>query len=299
MSAISYAYLETTNYCNLNCSFCNREEVIGSLKHMPITQFKQLLSNISHHEITEAKLMGMGEPFLHPEYDQITKALKDQYPNAFVISATNCQYRIKDTFRNALKNLDMLYLSIDGYKERYEKDRSPAKWSKLISFLEELRTVDRHGCKIVVNYVVNPSNVYDIPKIQELIEEYDLGELRLNLAQDWSGDNNMIGGYTEEMISYLRDNYKGNIQGKWKWEWSDCFWLKNGLYTTVEGHVKMCCMNTAALPVGNILMDSIEKIHSNAVYQDIKNNAANNTPSNHCENCSYKELIPLLRKILE
>ena len=26
---ITYAYLETTNYCNLQCSFCNRDDVIG------------------------------------------------------------------------------------------------------------------------------------------------------------------------------------------------------------------------------------------------------------------------------
>ena len=26
MDKITYAYLETTNYCNLDCSFCNRDE---------------------------------------------------------------------------------------------------------------------------------------------------------------------------------------------------------------------------------------------------------------------------------
>ena len=34
MDKITYAYLETTNYCNLDCSFCNRTDVIGPLKHM-------------------------------------------------------------------------------------------------------------------------------------------------------------------------------------------------------------------------------------------------------------------------
>ena len=32
--------------------------------------------------------------------------------------------------------------------------------------------------------------------------------------------------------------------GKSKWDFEDCFWVNNGIYTTVEGHVKMCCMNT-------------------------------------------------------
>jgi len=56
---ITYAYLETTNYCNLDCSFCNRMDVIGPLKHMSLDKWEKLLNGISHHPITEAKLMGM------------------------------------------------------------------------------------------------------------------------------------------------------------------------------------------------------------------------------------------------
>jgi len=63
---ITYVYLETTNYCNLECSFCNRNEVIGALRHMPIVKFREMMENIKHHPIEEAKLMGMGEPMLHP-----------------------------------------------------------------------------------------------------------------------------------------------------------------------------------------------------------------------------------------
>ena len=68
---ITYAYLETTNYCNLDCSFCNRTEVIGDLQHMPLYQWEKLLDGIKHHPIEEAKLMGMGEPMLHPQFDLI------------------------------------------------------------------------------------------------------------------------------------------------------------------------------------------------------------------------------------
>ena len=59
MDKITYAYLETTNYCNLDCSFCNRDEVIGPLKHMSLENWGKLLDGIKHHPIEEAKLMGM------------------------------------------------------------------------------------------------------------------------------------------------------------------------------------------------------------------------------------------------
>lgn len=295
---IEYAYLETTNYCNLDCSFCNRKEVIGNLQHMEVSKFIELIDSLKHHPIKEAKLMGMGEPFLHPEFHEICRIFKDAFPEANLIVATNAQYRIKSNFTESLKYIDVLYLSIDGYKESYERDRAPAKWSKLEQFLSDLKEVDRHKCDIVVNYVVNPNNVADIPLIEQLAFSNDLGELRLNIAQDWSEDNTMPGGYTESQLNYLRSNYRHGIKGKSPWEWSDCFWVKNGVYTTVEGNVKVCCMNTSTKPLGNIFEQTIEEIHSSLEYDEIRLGCANNEPNKHCANCSYKELSPLLDKLI-
>ena len=96
MDKITYAYLETTNYCNLDCSFCNRDEVIGPLKHMSLEDWGKLLDGIKHHPIQEAKLMGMGEPMLHPQFDEVCRMFKEVFPNAKLIVATNCQYNIKE-----------------------------------------------------------------------------------------------------------------------------------------------------------------------------------------------------------
>ena len=91
-----------------------------------------------------------------------------------------------------MKYIDMLYFSIDGYKESYERDRSPAKWSKLLKFLEQFKSVDRYDCDVVVNYVVNAYNVQDIEKIDDLRKENNLGQLRLNIAIEiWDFDTKM------------------------------------------------------------------------------------------------------------
>ena len=273
LKPITYVYLETTNYCNLACSFCNRDEVIGTLQHMPISKFRKLLESIKDHPIKEGKLMGMGEPMLHPKFDQICKIFKDYFPSAKLIVATNCQYKIKESFTNSLKYIDLLYFSIDGYKESYERDRAPAKWDKLITFLDKFKEVNRYKCDVVINYVVNPDNIYDIQKIDRLRKDNKLGELRLNIAQDWSEDKSLPGGYNKEQILYLKTNWSNNIKGKSKWDYEDCFWVEEALYTTVEGNVKMCCMNTGAKP------------------------CKTNNPTSHCKNCSYKELVPILSEV--
>ena len=302
MDKITYAYLETTNYCNLDCSFCNRTDVIGPLKHMSLEDWGKLLDGIKHHPIEEAKLMGMGEPMLHPKFDEVCRMFKEVFPKCKLIVATNCQYNINDKFRECMKYIDMLYFSIDGYEKNYERDRAPAKWKKLIRFLDQFESVDRHECNVVVNYVVNAYNVYDIPRIDELRVNYNLGELRLNIAQIWDADTKMsddvaTSGYTKNQLDYLKKNYGGKIMGKSKWDFKDCFWVNNAIYTTVEGHVKMCCMNTGAEPFGNLFENTIDEIRLMDDYQNVKKGCQTNNPTSHCKNCSYKELTPILEYV--
>lgn len=298
MKDVTYAYIETTNYCNLSCSFCNRTEAIDKLMSMTIPNFKILLDKIKHFPITEAKLMGMGEPFFHPEYSEICRLFKNTFPNCRIISSTNCQYRISNNFKESLKYLDVLYLSIDGYKESYEKYRKPAKWSKLIEFLDEFEKIYHFDCEIVINYIVNPDNVFDIQKVNdEIFSKYKfINKLWINIAQNWSEDEKMVSGYTDEQIKYLQ-SWKDNIKGKDKWDYKDCFWPQTGLYITVNGDVKVCCLNTDTQSFGNIFESEFDEIRNTKRYIDVKNGCEANKPTEHCKNCSYKELTPLLYEI--
>ena len=193
----------------------------------------------------------------------------------------------------------MLYFSIDGWGESYERDRAPAKWSRLLKFLEQFKSVDRYDCNVVVNYVVNAYNIDDIEKVDNLRKEHNLGDLRLNIATIWSGDELMAdniatSGYKEEDLQYLKENWSEQIMGKSKWDFPDCYWVQNGLYTTVEGHVKMCCMNTGARPFGNLFLNTIDEIREMEDYQNVKKGCETNNPTSHCLNCSYKEITPML-----
>jgi hypothetical protein len=283
-------------------------DVIGPLKHMSLEDWGKLLNGIKHHPIEEAKLMGMGEPMLHPQFDEVCRMFKETFPNSKLIVATNCQYNIKEglefrrKFQECMKYIDVLYFSIDGWGESYERDRAPAKWSKLIKFLKDFETINRYDCDVVVNYVVNAYNIYDIEKVDKLRQENNLGMLRLNIAQIWDEDSSIkndiaTSGYDSDDLYYLKKNWGGNIMGKSKWDYEDCFWVKEGLYTTVEGHVKMCCMNTGAKPFGNLFENSIDEIRKEDAYQKVKKGCTTNKPTSHCKNCSYKELTPILEYV--
>ena len=51
----------------------------------------------------------------------------------------------------------------------------------LMKFLEDFRTIERHGCEVPINYVVNAYNVDDIPKVESFVDEYKLDGIRLNM----------------------------------------------------------------------------------------------------------------------
>ena len=275
---------------------------------MSLDDWEKLLDGIKHHPIEEAKLMGMGEPMLHPQFDEVCRMFKETFPNSKLIVATNCQYNIKEglefrrKFQECLKYIDVLYFSIDGWGESYERDRAPAKWSKLLKFLKDFKTINRHDCDYVVNYVVNAYNVDDIEKVDKLRVDNNLGMLRLNIAQIWDEDTKMsddlaTSGYSKEQLDYLKSTWGDNIMGRSKWDFKDCFWVKEGLYTTVEGHVKMCCMNTGAKSFGNLFENSIDEIRKRDEYQKVKKGCSTNKPTSHCKNCSYKELTPILEYV--
>jgi radical SAM protein with 4Fe4S-binding SPASM domain len=263
--------------------------------------FQLILNQLSHHPITEAKLMGMGEPFMHPQFDDICWMFKDMFPNCNVISATNGQIKLSLTMIKALEYIDTCYISIDGYMQNYEEIRIGASWFKLIKFLRELADIKENvNCKFPINYTVTPGNVYDIDKMFELIDIYNLDELRLNFVQNWTEGqtNTELNGFTQEQFEYLKQ-YKQYFKGKTPWDYSDCFWVKNGIYVTVDGNMKVCCMNTSAKSIGNVFQQPIALLQASKAFNDISRGCANNTPTDHCKNCSYKELVPFLTKIHE
>ena len=149
---------------------------------------------------------------------------------------------------------------------------------------------------------MNRENIVDISKIEKLCKEYELEELRLNIAQDWSEDKSLsktdhISGYSLEQIDYLKRISLKTLR-KSTLDLVDCFWVKTGIYMTVEGNLKVCALNTDTESLGNIFKDSIDVILNTKRMNEIQEGCGKDMPSKHCENCSYKELSPILEKLI-
>ncbi|MDR0441417.1 MAG: alpha/beta fold hydrolase [Candidatus Accumulibacter sp.] len=62
------ANIEITTHCNLKCRFCARTRLRKTSRHMPFGAFRNILALLPNtYRIT---LVGLGEPLLHPEFDE-------------------------------------------------------------------------------------------------------------------------------------------------------------------------------------------------------------------------------------
>ena len=67
---------------------------------------------------------------------------------------------------------------------------------------------------------------------------------------------------------------------------------------TVEGNLKVCALNTDTKSLGNIFKHSPEEILNSNRMKEIRTGCKKDKPNSHCINCSYKELSPLLEKLI-
>ena len=67
---------------------------------------------------------------------------------------------------------------------------------------------------------------------------------------------------------------------------------------TVNGDLKICCMNTSTQSVGNIFINDLNTLRTSGKIFEAMNALEENVQDlEHCKNCSYKTLSPLLQKI--
>ena len=62
----------------------------------------------------------------------------------------------------------------------------------------------------------------------------------------------------------------------------------------VEGDVKGCIIKTDSVSFGNLEHQTIEEIHNTDRWKSIQYGCKTDNPDDHCKNCSYKEITPML-----
>ena len=153
--------LELTNNCNLECIQCFRKKMNRELGYMDVEVFKKLIDEISTYPIAFLRIIGRGEPSLHPELKQIMEYLKDKQIK--VEFCTNGALFEKYSMSEILDwNIDLLDISVDGMdKNSYNKiRRNGISTTNIVIFNPD------HLINNICTYILNRSFI--VPRLIEL-----------------------------------------------------------------------------------------------------------------------------------
>ena len=260
-------YIEITNVCNLNCSFCSRSNKVN--REMAPEEFKEVLSKINNYT-DYIYLHVKGEPFTHHNLDKILDITKEY--NKKVCITTNGVF-LKDKLP-ILKKYDNIYqinisLHSENNKKNYLEDiiSSVNELSSYISY--RFWTLDNNKMdNKTKEYIKVLKEVYNKEEIYDGIKLKDRVYLSLDNKFTWPSINN--------------DYYN---------ERGTCLGAKTQLAILSDGTVSICCLDSEGVSnLGNIYLNTMEDILGSDKYQNIlKGFNDHKVYLDICKHCSYKE----------
>ena len=260
-------YVEITNNCNLNCSFCNGNK--RSKKFIDIDEFKIILDKLDGFT-KYLYFHVMGEPLLHPKINELIDLASQKYfvnitSNGYLIN------RIKDN-----KNIRQLNISLHSFNVKNNKS--------LDDYMNDI--FDIVDCLVKNNTYIKYRlwvNCVDKDKIiNKLVEKY--GVVIKNEKQYKLSDNVYFEVEEEFIWPNLDNDYYSEV--------GSCMGCRTHIGVLVDGTVIPCCLDSnGIINLGNIYKDNLSDIINGDLFQTIKKGFLNNKKCHElCRKCNFYDL---------
>lgn len=260
-------YIEITNICNLNCSFCSISNRVK--KEMTKEEFELVLKKINDY--TEYIYLHVkGEPLIHKDLDNILSITK-KYNKKVCITTNGVFLKNKLDILNKYDNIYQINISLhsENNKENYLKDILYSIDNLKYPYISLRFWTLNEGImdNKTKKYIDIIKEKYQIEEIKDNIKLKDKVYLSLDDKFDWPDINN---------------NY--NSEGT-------CLGGKTHIGILSDGTITICCLDSEGYSnLGNIFENTMEEIMGSDKYQNIIKNFQNNkTYLEICKHCSYKE----------
>ena len=272
-------YIEITNSCNFNCSFCFKSERAN--KFMSVAEFEHIITSI--RPFTDyIYLHVLGEPLLHPEFEKILSVAHEA--KLYVNITTNGDLIKKRKEILLSQQVRQINISLHDAEENIK----PEKWDEYLKTIFEYATEAASKTYINLrlwNSGVEESSAFNPFCIHKIAQQYDFqpNELILN------GKDNGI-----KLANHIF------LQHAPRFDWPDgerirtgdkknCYALRDHIAILSDGNVVPCCLDAdAAINLGNIFTDDFKAILESERAQKIRKGFMNHTiTEDFCKSCGF------------
>ena len=272
MSKFNKIYIEITNKCNLNCSFCSKDH--RKKKEMSLEEFSIVLDKVSNY--TESIYLHVkGEPLLHSKLDEILSLCdKSNVKVCITTNGTLLKNKKNVLLRHKIKQIN-ISLHSENNIDTYFDDvfNTCDELSKKTTIIYRLWTLNNLK-KVSTEIVDRIKNHYHLStKVVDKIFNDKNIKIKDNIYVDkdieftWPNEGKII------------DNNIGT-----------CYCTRSHIAILSNGLVVPCCLDSdGKIPLGNIFNDDMNDIINSDLFCELKKNFQNNKIINPlCQKCNYR-----------
>ena len=265
-------YIEITNKCNLDCSFCTRTK--KKKRDLTIDEFKLIIDKIKDYT-DYVYLHVQGEPLLHKDLEEFLKICEDNNLKVNITTNGTLINKYVDIF-NRSKSLRQINISLhsENNKENYldEVFTTCSKISSNIYISYRIWNINTlKPTKELLNIVNKISEYYEVDKEKLLNDK----SVKVDTNRFVDKDNLFV--WPDMNNSVLKDGF--------------CYALKTHIGILSDGTVVPCCLDASGvIELGNIFDESIEDILNKQITKDIIEGFRNNKAVHSlCRKCNFRE----------
>ena len=260
-------YIEITNICNLNCSFCSKS--YRRKKEMTNEEFETVLKKINNYT-DYIYLHIKGEPLIHRELDKIL-SLSRKYNKKVCITTNGVYLKDKLDILSKYENIYQINISLhsennkDNYLEDilYSIDKLKNPYISLRFWTLDKGMMDNK----TINYLDIIKNKYNIIELKNNTKLKDKVFLSLDDKFEWPSLN----------TNHQEEGY--------------CLGGKTHLGILSDGTITICCLDSEGISnLGNIFENNLEDILNSDKYKNIINAfQKRQCYLDICKHCTYKK----------
>lgn len=273
-------YLEISNICNVQCSFC---PIVERDKHkMSLEEIERIFRDIEGYT-QEVCLHLMGEP---TAYSELSEVLKLAESFKFKINLTTNGLLIKRFQKVFLESssLRQVNFSLQAYKDNFPQKSLSLYLNSIFNFVEDALS---NRPELYINF-----RLWNIGSGDENIEIFEAIEKRFQISINKNVDVgfNKSKNLTGRLYLHFDSRFEWpKITGKILSDQGRCHGLKSHIGIHADGSVVPCCLDKEAnINLGNIHQSKMRDIISSPLAKEIKKGFDNgHLIHDLCKRCDY------------